>query len=195
MSLATPLYERRQAIITGSTKPTLAEIEAGEAVSLKDDEDYKPLPKVTSESELVSSGIPEFWLTALRNHLGLSEMISDRDAEALKSLIDIKISYPTEAPGFKITFVFKENDYFEGTILEKTYVYAEEVGYSGDFIFDKAIGTEIKWKEDKDLTKEFEIRKQRNKSKKASLPLNLASFTSGLIWEKIYRYQSHAFSA
>jgi len=43
-------------------------------------------------------------------------------------------------------------------------LYQEEVGYSGDFVYDRAIGTEIKWKEDKDLTKEFEIKKQRNKN-------------------------------
>jgi nucleosome assembly protein 1-like 1 len=43
-------------------------------------------------------------------------------------------------------------------------VYREEVGYSGDFVYDRAIGTEIKWKDEKDLTKEFEIKKQRNKS-------------------------------
>jgi len=49
-------------------------------------------------------------------------------------------------------------------VLEKTYVYQEEVGYSGDFVYDRAIGTQIKWKEDKDLTKEFEIKKQRNKN-------------------------------
>ena len=44
---------------------------------------------------------------------------------------------------------------FENEVLEKTYTYEEEVGYSGDFIYDRAIGTEIKWKEDKDLTKKF----------------------------------------
>ena len=49
-------------------------------------------------------------------------------------------------------------------MLEKTYVYREEVGYLGDFVYDRAIGTEIKWKDEKDLTKEFEIKKQRNKS-------------------------------
>ena len=50
-------------------------------------------------------------------------------------------------------------------MLDKTYLYQEEVGYAGDFVYDRAIGTEIKWKEDKDLTKEFEIKKQRNKSR------------------------------
>ena len=67
-------------------------------------------------------------------------------------------------PGFKLIFTFSPNEYFENDILEKTYLYQEEVGYSGDFVYDRAIGTEIKWKDDKDLTKEFEIKKQRNKS-------------------------------
>lgn len=67
-------------------------------------------------------------------------------------------------PGYKILFYFGPNEYFENDILVKTYVYQEEVGYWGDFVYDRAFGTTIKWKEDKDLTKEFEIKKQRNKS-------------------------------
>lgn len=39
----------------------------------------------------------------------------------------------------------------------------EELGYEGDFIFDRAIGCPITWKTDQDLTKEIEIKKQRNK--------------------------------
>jgi len=39
----------------------------------------------------------------------------------------------------------------------------EELGYEGDFIFDRAIGCTITWKTDQDLTKEIEIKKQRNK--------------------------------
>jgi len=120
------------------------------------------------------TGIPEFWLTALRNHIPLSEMITDRDTKALQHLVDVRLEYLTEGvgidtktmgkPGFKILFVFAKNDFFENEILEKTYLYQEEVGYSGDFVYDRALGTKIKWKEDKDLTKEFEIKKQRNKS-------------------------------
>lgn len=158
------MYERRNAIISGASPATSEEIEAGTQASIKEDPTYTPLPK----AEGAPAAIPEFWLTALRNHIGLSEIITDRDAGALKSLIDIRLSYlPSDSPkpGFKITFVFSPNDYFENEILEKTYLYQEEVGYSGDFVYDRAIGTEIKWKEDKDLTKEFEIKKQRNKSK------------------------------
>ncbi|PPQ73475.1 hypothetical protein CVT24_007805 [Panaeolus cyanescens] len=172
LELTKPLYERRNAIITGKSAATSEEILAGESVSKKDDEEYTPLPSDVTPS---SSGIPEFWLTALRNHVGLNEIITDRDAEALKSLVDIRLEYlnqddaakasPTEGkPGFKLLFQFGPNDFFEDEVLEKTYLYQEEVGYSGDFVYDRAIGTEIKWKEDKDLTKEFEIKKQRNKN-------------------------------
>ena len=167
------MYERRHAIITGTAKPTPEEIEAGSQQSIKDDPEYTPLPKEapadssSAEASKDVSGIPEFWLTALRNHVGINDLITDRDAEALKHLVDIRISYldSTDAkPGFKLTFVFTPNEYFDNDVLEKTYLYQEEVGYSGDFVYDKAIGTEIKWKDDKDLTKELEIKKQRNKS-------------------------------
>ncbi|KAF9463736.1 nucleosome assembly protein [Collybia nuda] len=166
LALQKPLYERRHAIITGAAKPTTEEIEAGEQYSIKDDEEYTPLPKDTPPT---ASGIPEFWLTALRNHIGLSDLITDRDAGALKHLLDIQIAYLDDSaeeskPGFKLIFVFSPNEYFENDVLTKTYVYQEEVGYSGDFVYDRAIGTEIRWKEDKDLTKEFEIKKQRNKN-------------------------------
>jgi len=159
------LYERRIAIISGTAKATPEEIAAGKALSIKEDENYTPIP---DDSSVDPAPIPEFWLTALRNHVGLSELITERDAGALKHLADIRLSYlPSDEPkpGFKITFHFSANDYFENEVLEKTYLYQEEVGYSGDFVYDRAIGTEIKWKEDKDLTKEFEIKKQRNKSR------------------------------
>ncbi|ETW78468.1 hypothetical protein HETIRDRAFT_479626 [Heterobasidion irregulare TC 32-1] len=164
LDLQKPLYDRRHALISGTAQPTPEELEAGAAQSLKDDPDHKPLD---SSSAAAAAAIPEFWLTALRNHVGLAELITERDAAALKHLTDIRIEYlpPTEPkPGFKLLFSFGPNDYFENSLLEKTYVYQEEVGYSGDFVYDRAIGTEIKWKEDQDLTKEFEIKKQRNKN-------------------------------
>ena len=148
---------------------TPEEIAAGEAVSLKDDETYIPLSKDVSPS---STGIPEFWLTALRNHVGLSELITERDAVALKHLIDLRIEHINDEDaetkevklGYKIIFEFSPNDFFENKVLEKSYFYGQEVDYTGEFVYDHAIGTKIQWKEDKDLTKEFEIKKQRNKS-------------------------------
>ena len=157
--------------MNGKAAATREEIDAGEQVSLKDHDEYTPLPKDYTPSP---SGIPHFWLTALRNHVGLNDLISDRDAEALKHLLDVRLEYLKEGegqeaeakgqPGYKISFYFEPNEYFENDILVKTYIYQEEVGYWGDFVYDRALGTTIKWKEDKDLTKEFEIKKQRNKS-------------------------------
>lgn len=160
LDLNKPLYERRLAIISGTAKPTPAEIQAGEEQSLKDDPTYEKLATDSSDT----APIPEFWLTALRNHVGTSDIITDRDAAALKHLIDIRVTYTTPKPGFKLTFIFTPNEFFENEELEKTYYYQEEVGYSGDFLYDRAIGTVVRWKEEKDLTKEFEIKKQRNKS-------------------------------
>jgi len=51
----------------------------------------------------------------------------------------------------------------------------EQVGYGGDFVYDKAVGTEIKWKEGKNLTVQTEIKKQRNKSE--SFPLVISRCT------------------
>ncbi|KAI5116844.1 hypothetical protein M0805_006076 [Coniferiporia weirii] len=163
LDLAKPLYERRTAIISGAAAPTAEEIEAGEAEATKDDDEYTPLPKDSNATAPIES----FWLTALRNHLGISELINDRDADALEHLSDIQISYllPNEdRPGFKLIFYFSPNDFFEDTVLEKTYLYRSEIDWSGDYIYERSIGTKIKWKEDKDLTKEVEVKKQRNKN-------------------------------
>ena len=165
------MYERRHAIITGKSLASPEEIAAGEAESHKEDEAYIPLSKDVPPS---SNGIPEFWLTALRNHIGLGEIITERDEAALKHLIDVRIEHinveDADADekqckqGYKIIFEFSPNDFFENKILEKSYFYGQEVDYTGEFVYDHATGMTIQWKEDKDLTKEFEIKKQRNKS-------------------------------
>ncbi|KAF8906346.1 hypothetical protein CPB85DRAFT_1313903 [Mucidula mucida] len=149
--LQAPLYERRNAILSGAAAPTTEEMEAGE----------KQLDRRIA--------IPEFWLTALRNHIGLSELITDRDAAALKHVIDIRLSYLDNLsqldakPGFKITFLFSPNEFFDNETLEKTYYYQEKAGYFGDMAYDHAVGTEIKWKEDKDLTKDLKSRNSGTK--------------------------------
>lgn len=159
---AKPLYERRTAIISGSAPPTAEEIAAGEAESAKDDEEYEPLPTDST----ATAPIDAFWLTVLRNHLGISELVTDRDAEALKHLTDVQVSYLSgeDQLGFKLSFFFSPNEYFEDAVLEKTYLYRPEIDWSGDYTYDRALGTQIHWKEEKDLTKEVEVKKQRNKS-------------------------------
>jgi nucleosome assembly protein 1-like 1 len=176
LDLQKPLYARRHAIISGAAPASADEIAAGEAQSVKDDEDYTPLPAAdAAEDKDVPPGIPDFWLTALRNHPGLAELITERDAEALAYLRDVTLEYLDKEggkgefagkPGFTITFHWDAaaNPFFTNETLSKTYIYQEEVGYGGDFVYDRAVGSDIAWKEEKDLTREWEIKKQRNKN-------------------------------
>lgn len=184
-----PLYDRREAIITGKEEPTEKEVEEGKNAD-SDDEDEEETEgaqitevdddgKEKKDEGADAKGIPEFWLTAMKNSMPLAETITDSDEEALKSLEDIRLSYLDGQAGFQLHFTFAPNDFFEDKELTKTYYYQvssasagatpantkkDQVGYGGDFVYDKAVGSDIKWKEDKDLTKKIEIKKQRNKT-------------------------------
>ena len=132
------MYERRQAIITGSAEPTDGDVEAGKAADSDDEDDEEEEEKSTEEGADVK-GIPEFWLTALKNAMPIAEQITDNDEEVsltlslhiarankqvLKSLNDIRLSYTEDSkPGFKLHFFFGQNDFFTNTELTKTYYY------------------------------------------------------------------------
>ncbi|KAK3951245.1 hypothetical protein QBC32DRAFT_344501 [Pseudoneurospora amorphoporcata] len=163
----TPLYQQRAAIVNGQTEPTEDQVQAGEEDEEdEEDEETEAAPKEkASESAEKVSGIPEFWLSAMKNQISLAEMITDRDEEALKSLTDIRMEY-LDKPGFRLIFEFAENEYFTNKTITKTYYYQNESGYGGDFIYDHAEGDKINWKEDKDLTVRVEQKKQRNKTTK-----------------------------
>lgn len=160
----TPLYEKRAKIVNGAAEPTDAEVKDGE-----DDEEKdvtKPETENTvkqEESSETVSGIPEFWLSAMKNQVSLAEMITDRDEAALKHLTDVRMEY-LDKPGFRLIFEFGENEFFTNKIITKTYFYQNDSGYGGDFIYDHAEGHEIDWKPGKDLTVRIESKKQRNKS-------------------------------
>lgn len=165
----TPLYEKRAEIINGKAEPTEKEIEAGEEDD-EEDEDDEPKTEAADKAEKPAesnedvNGIPEFWLSAMKNQISLAEMITDRDEQALKHLIDIRMEY-LDKPGFRLIFEFAENEFFTNKTVTKTYYYQNESGYGGDFIYDHAEGDKINWKEGKDLTVRVEQKKQRNKSK------------------------------
>lgn len=162
----TPLYEKRAAIVNGEVEPTDAEVEAGH--DEEDDEDETEGEKAeVGDSGMAedAKGIPEFWLSAMKNQISLAELITDRDDDALKALTDIRMEY-LEKPGFKLIFDFAPNDFFTNKTITKTYFYREDTGYGGDFIYDHAEGDKIDWKAGKDLTVRVESKKQRNKNTK-----------------------------
>jgi nucleosome assembly protein 1-like 1 len=156
----TPLYQKRAKIINGISEPSEEEIKAGE----EDEEQDEPEPaEKVEETTSDVKGIPEFWLSAMKNQISLAEMITDRDEAALKDLTDIRMEY-LDKPGFRLIFEFAENEFFTNKAITKTYFYQNESGYGGDFIYDHAEGDEIDWKTGKDLTVRVESKKQRNKS-------------------------------
>ena len=79
-TLYTPLFDRRLAITLGHAMPTPDEIAASEAQSLRDDPTHTALPPVSPGT------------TPSVKH----DLITNRDAEALKHLMDIRMSYLTE---------------------------------------------------------------------------------------------------
>ena len=160
-----PLYEKRAKIVNGLAEPTEEEIKAGETAEEEEESTDTTKAGSASEDKALENlpGIPEFWLSAMKNQISLAELITDRDEVALKSLTDIRMEY-LDRPGFRLIFEFAENDFFTNKIITKTYFYQEESGYGGDFIYDHADGDKINWKAGQDLTVRVESKKQRNKS-------------------------------
>ncbi|OAQ77678.1 nucleosome assembly protein Nap1 [Purpureocillium lilacinum] len=164
----TPLYEKRADIVNGKAEPTEEEVKAG------DDEEQSLLTEEDASAESASkqpdtpenvTGIPEFWLSAMKNQVTLAEMITDRDEAALKHLVDVRMEY-LDKPGFRLIFEFSTNEFFSNKTITKTYYYQNESGYGGDFIYDHAEGDKIEWFAGKDLTVRIEAKKQRNKTTK-----------------------------
>lgn len=165
----TPLYEKRAEIVNGRAEPSDEEVKEGEIVESEqaEGEEAKPAEKPAEPAEPAEpvNGIPEFWLSAMKNQVSLAEMITDRDEAALKHLVDIRMEY-LDKPGFRLIFEFAENEFFDNKTLTKTYYYQTESGYGGDFIYDHAEGDQVEWKAGKDLTTRIESKKQRNKNTK-----------------------------
>lgn len=161
----TPLYEKRAKIVNGVTEPTEEEVKAGEQDEEKEEDEAKKVESVDEDkSDEKIAGIPEFWLSAMKNQVSLAELITDKDEVVLKHLTDIRMEY-LDQPGFRLIFEFSDNEHFTNKIITKTYFYQEESGYGGDFIYDHADGDKINWKSGKDITVRVESKKQRNKSK------------------------------
>merc|ERR1712188_324900 len=123
-----PLYDKRKDIVNAIYEPTEEEskwVEPGE----EDDEKIEQDEKSTEKSDENTKGVPEFWLTAMKNVELIEEMIQEHDEPILKHLTDIKLIFTgkkgdvgddTEM-GFVLEFQFSPNDFFTNTALTKTY--------------------------------------------------------------------------
>ncbi|XP_052590187.1 nucleosome assembly protein 1-like 2 [Peromyscus californicus insignis] len=115
-------------------------------------------------------GIPDFWLTVLKNVEALTPLIKKYDEPILKLLTDIKVklSEPGEPLSFTLEFHFKPNEYFKNELLTKTYVLKSKLAcydphpYRGTAI-EYATGCDIDWNEGKNVTLRTIKKKQRHR--------------------------------
>jgi hypothetical protein len=120
-----PLYQKRFEIITGHTDPSHG---------------HEP------------PGIPDFWLTAMKNHPDIGMRINeDGDERALRYLTNIQVER-LEDFDFALIFHFTPNEFFSNLALRATFSYEKEfMGDRPDPL--EAKGDHIDWKPGKQLTR------------------------------------------
>lgn len=171
-ALYKPIFDRRSELITGASE--VNDQEGTEAAKLEEEskkaKDGEAATATPAETPAVVGadvkGVPEFWSKVFMNSDIGPELIQPHDEESLKALVNITTEDfddgkdEDKSRGFRIHFHFSDNDFFTNKVLTKTY-YVDE-----DDNMDSYDGTEIQWKEGKNLTKKIVIKKQKHKSGK-----------------------------
>lgn len=197
-----PLYEKRTTIVNALYEPTEEEAKFVEFGEEEDDDeedeekegDEKKVNGEQTDEEKIADevmqklkidentpGIPEFWLTAMKNVDTLMEMIQDHDEPILKHVTDIQLMFtgrkqgeePTDENemGFVLEFQFSENEYFTNTALTKTYKMKSEPDPEDPFSFDGpdivgCTGCKIDWtSKEKNVTQKTVKKKQKHKGR------------------------------
>lgn len=187
--LYTPLYEKRAQITKGDYEPKDDECDwpsDDEESELADD--VKDKVKVEDDKEkkeeVPAKGVPEFWLTILKNIEITQDMIQEHDEPALEALRDVKVTFSdgqADAPmGFKLHFMFGPNDYFTDAELTKEYEMKCVPSEQDPFSFDgpeifRCKGCPIHWKpnkkpdsQDSQEEAKAQVKRQRPNHHKAS---------------------------
>lgn len=155
-----PLDELREELVNGKREPTEDEL-----ATLKEYSEPHPDNPVPDEIDIgklkESKGIPGFWKIVLRNSRQLITYITDEDAKVLEYLTDIR-KENLEGKNYRLVFKFAPNEYFTNQELTKTIKIPD-----GETEYQEAEGTEINWKEGKNITKKIIKKKQKNKKTKA----------------------------
>jgi len=171
-----PLYSKRATITKGEYEPTEDECEWPSDSEDEDDlaEEVKEKAKLEEENKVDDKdikGIPSFWLTIFKNVEMIADMVQEADEPALETLSDITVTFSEKNPmGFTLHFHFTPNEYFDNTILTKSYELKCEPQEDDPFSFEgpeifKCTGCTIDWKKGKNLTVKQVKKKQKHKSK------------------------------
>jgi len=189
-ALFKPHYDKRKAIVNSEYEPTKEEIKWVEPGELELDEEEKEKEKDEDEKMAESilnqlkldentTGIPEFWLTVMKNVELIEDMIKEHDEDILKHLTDVTVTLTgdkdeesgkgvTKDMGFVLEFHFSPNDYFSDSVLTKTYKMNSVPDKDDPFSFDgpeiyACTGCDIGWKKGKNVTQKLVKKKQKQK--------------------------------
>jgi len=124
--LKDPIYRKRYSVLTKkdeSTVPSDGTTQASQDDSQAPDSD-KTQDKEETDVHIGTAGLPKFWLTALKNHRLLADMIETHDEPVLAYLEDIQSEWfdDKEQSSFRLIFKFSENPYFEPSTIVKSYI-------------------------------------------------------------------------
>ncbi|ERE65166.1 nucleosome assembly protein 1-like 3-like protein [Cricetulus griseus] len=104
-------------------------------------------------------GIPDYWLTVLKNVDKLGPMIQKYDEPILKFLSDVslKFSTPGQPVSYTFEFHFLPNPYFRNELLMKTYIIRSKPDHYDPFFawgweIEECKGCKIDWRRGKDVT-------------------------------------------
>lgn len=122
-----PLYQARSDIINGKV-----------SVNYEDVKTVLPEVKV-SQNENTETGIPDYWLTCLKNSSQFGEIINTKDEKILKHLTDITLDYK-ENGNFTLFFHFSSNEYFSHTALTREFIMSPDA-----HTISKIVSTKIEW--------------------------------------------------
>lgn len=142
------IFKKRMDIVNGNYQPSEEECS---------DDCFRTEMNIHEISEVMESpaGIPHFWLNVFKNVSELRSMLTKEDEEVLKHLVNI-CSTTKSSPelSFSLEFEFEPNQFFQNSVLTKTYLMKISPDTMDPFCFEgpeiyKSIGCEIMWNEGK----------------------------------------------
>jgi nucleosome assembly protein 1-like 1 len=149
--MALPLYEKSSEIVGGR---------APKEDELVDLDKYLTQEEIAKKGESLAENDPikDYWQKVFKNNEILGEEMKEKDVDVIKHLTKIEyIKIDESEYSFELRFHFEANDYFTNDVLKKTFYMKEED------LPEKSVGTEIAWKEGKNITKKTIKKKQKNK--------------------------------
>eukprot|EP00536_Pseudo-nitzschia_multiseries_P002575 jgi/Psemu1/294871/fgenesh1_pm.34_\ len=152
--LSEPLYERRKEVVLGNLDDEIASAGATEESESE------------AEGEKRDKGIPMFWTCVIQQMPVTQGIVSENDIECLCHLEDIKCFNYENGEGFRLEFHFAPNDYFENSVLTKSYD-VPNLLLADEPILKNVEGCEIEWKPNNCLTHTDVTKQQRGTGKNA----------------------------